>query len=51
MFVHQIWVGGVCSYSHCQQTVDYNICIPAQERMSKEGADREYGQDEEIRKN
>lgn len=31
MFVHQIWVGAVCSYSHSQQAVYYNICIPAQE--------------------
>lgn len=31
VFVHQIWVGGVCSYSYCQQTMYYNICIPVQE--------------------
>lgn len=28
MFVHQIWVGAVCSYGHSQQAMYHNICIP-----------------------
>lgn len=36
VFIHQIWVGGVCSYSHCQQTVNDDICIPVKETESKE---------------
>lgn len=31
VFVHQVWVGAVCSYGHCQQAMHYNICIPVQE--------------------
>lgn len=27
MLVHQIRVGGVCFYGHCQQAVHYDICI------------------------
>lgn len=40
MFVHQIWVGGVCSYSHCQQTVYYDICIPVRGKKMKKKEDR-----------
>lgn len=28
MFVHQIWVGAVCSYGHSKQAMYYNICVP-----------------------
>lgn len=34
MFVHQVWVGAACSYGHCQQTVNYDIRVPMEERTS-----------------
>lgn len=29
VFVHQVWVGAVCGYSHRQQAVDDDVCVPA----------------------
>lgn len=31
VFVHQVWVAAICSYSHSQQTVNGDVCIPVRE--------------------
>lgn len=41
VFVHQIWVGAICSDSHSQQTVNNDICIPVRKKprsKASEGA-------------
>lgn len=36
VFVHQIWVGAVCSDGHCQEAVYDYICVPVGDNVNME---------------
>lgn len=44
VFVHQIWVGAICSDSHRQQTVHNDVCVPEGESQgARHQLQREHG--------